>query len=121
MAPLTALLLEDDAVIGSVLEAFLADEGWRVTRCKSFEELVQSVRTSAADVAITDYWGNSYTELGDGDRQALQELQRHVPVIVITARSWAATESAETLGVSALVRKPFDLEDLEEALQRATN
>jgi DNA-binding response OmpR family regulator len=61
---------------------------------------------------IADYWGESQRSLPDPERDEIRELGSFLPVVLLTGRTWAADVSASDLGARALIRKPFDLDDL---------
>jgi two-component system, NtrC family, nitrogen regulation response regulator GlnG len=105
-----AILLEDDVALRDLLVEALDGEGFDVRACDSFEEIHEAAKRQEADIAIADFWGGSQRTLPDSDREEIRELCSHLPVILLTGRSWAAETSAEELGAQALIRKPFDLD-----------
>jgi DNA-binding NtrC family response regulator len=112
MARRRALLLEDDPALRDLLLEAFASEHIEVRTCDTFEEVRDAAARRDADVVIADFWGGSQRTLPDSDRSDIRELCSYLPVILITGRTWASETSAEELGAHALVRKPFDLDDL---------
>ena len=49
----------------------------------------------------------------------LAALQAKLPVVLYTAHGWAQELGAGALGVSAVIPKPFDLQELVDAVERA--
>src|SRR5690242_7444032 len=107
-----ALLLEDDLALRELLLEAFAGENIDVRICESFEEIRKAARQQEADIVIADFWGSSQRTLPDSDRDEIRELASYLPVVLLTGRTWAAETSAEELGARALIRKPFDLDDL---------
>jgi|SRR5947209_14882783 len=110
------LLLEDDQALRGVLQEALASEDFEVVISESFEELRAAAAAAHADVVVADFWGGAHHALDDLARQQLLELNQLLPVLLVTGRSWAASTTAEALGVRAIVRKPFDLDELIDTL-----
>src|SRR5262249_12799293 len=107
-----ALLLEDDVALRDLLlEAFLSED-IDVRTCDTFEEVRERASRSEADLIVADFWGGSQRTLPESDRDDIRELCSYLPVILLTGRPWASDISAEELGAHALIRKPFDLDDL---------
>ena len=106
------LLLEDDLALRGVLQEALAAEEFEVVLSESFEALRAAAAAGEGDVVVADFWGRAHQALDDIAREQLRELNQLLPVLLVTGRSWAASTSAEVLGVRAMIRKPFDLDEL---------
>jgi two-component system nitrogen regulation response regulator GlnG len=113
------LLLEDDLALRSLLHEALAGEGFEVRPCETFEEIRGAAADQAGDLVVADFWGGSQRILPDGERQQIHELCSFLPVVLLTGRTWAAEVSAHELGACALIRKPFDLDNLLETVELA--
>lgn len=107
-----ALLLEDDLALRELLLEAFAGENIDVRICETFDEVREAARQKQADIVIADFWGGSQRTLPDSDREEIRELTSYLPVVLLTGRTWAADTTAEELGARALIRKPFDLDDL---------
>jgi len=112
MARRRALLLEDDVALRDLLLEAFAGEAIDVRVCDSFSEVRDAAARHEADIVIADFWGGSQRTLPESDRDDIRELCSYLPVVLLTGRTWAAETSAEELGAHALIRKPFDLDDL---------
>jgi len=106
------LLLEDDVALRELLLEAFAGENIHVRTCGTFDEVREAARQKQADIVIADFWGGSQRTLPDSDREEIRELTSYLPVVLLTGRSWAAETSAQELGARALIRKPFDLDEL---------
>ncbi len=106
------LLLEDDLALRGLLQEALTFEDFEVSTRDSFDGLRAVAEAGAADVIIADFWGPAQHALDETARSQMRELARLVPVVLLTGRSWAANVTPEELGVDAIIRKPFDLNDL---------
>jgi DNA-binding response OmpR family regulator len=105
-------LYEDDPMISIVLEEVFADEHLNVLRCASLIKIQSAVGAGDIDVAVADTWGPGNGTLGDLERDQIIELGRHVPLILITGRAWAAKLPQGALGTVVIVQKPMDLDHL---------
>jgi DNA-binding NtrC family response regulator len=119
MAGRRALLLEDDSALRDLLLEAFASENLDVRACETFEEVRDLAARSEADLVVADFWGGSQRTLPDSDRDDIRELCSYLPVILLTGRTWASETSAEELGAHALIRKPFDLDDLLQTVEQA--
>jgi DNA-binding response OmpR family regulator len=112
------LLLEDDTALRGLLLEALDGEGFVAHACESFKEIRDAAANGEGDIVVADFWGGSQRTLPDSERNEIRELCSHAPVVLLTGRSWAADTSARELGVRALIRKPFDLDDLLSTVDR---
>jgi DNA-binding response OmpR family regulator len=119
MARRRALLLEDDVALRDLLLEAFGGENIEVRICETFPEVRDAAARREADIVVADFWGGSQRTLPDSDRDDIRELCAHLPVILLTGRSWAAETSAEELGAHALIRKPFDLDVLLRTVEEA--
>jgi DNA-binding response OmpR family regulator len=106
------LLLEDDTALRGLLMEALVGEGFVAHAFDSYVQLRDSAVAGDGDIVVADFWGGSQRTLPDDERQEIRELCALAPVVLLTGRSWAADTSARELGVRALIRKPFDLDNL---------
>jgi two-component system, NtrC family, nitrogen regulation response regulator GlnG len=112
------LLLEDDHALRGLLLEALAGEGFDVRPCETFPEIRGAAEAKQADLVVADFWGRSQRSLPDTELQEIRDLGSLLPVVLLTGRSWAADVSADELGAHALIRKPFDLDDLLRTVER---
>ncbi len=104
-----------------MLVAVLEQDGYSVVPVRDGTELLEVLARSMAsplalpDILITDVIMPGYT--GFGILAALRQLPWRIPVILITGVHNDTFESlAQRLGASALIRKPFDIDDLRAAI-----
>jgi DNA-binding response OmpR family regulator len=113
------LVLEDDLALRGLLEEVLQLETFEVIICESFEEIRGAAAAGRADIIVADFWGGPQRSLSQTGREQIRDLSRLLPIILLTGRTWAGETTAEELGARALMRKPFDLEDLLKAIETA--
>ena len=112
------LLADDDASLRLVLSQALTREGYVVRATASLSTLVKMVRDGEGDLVISDvYMGDDCLfDALPGMRAARPDL----PVIVMSGQSTVMTAvSAAGAGAYDYVPKPFDLDDLIDAVRRA--
>jgi two-component system, NtrC family, nitrogen regulation response regulator GlnG len=119
MARRRTLLLEDDLALRDLLLEAFGGEDIEVVICESFNEVREAAKRRDADIVVADFWGGSQRTLPQSDRDDIRELASYLPVILLTGRTWAADTTAEELGARALIRKPFDLDDLLRTVEEA--
>ena len=119
--PTTIFLAEDDDDMRALIASSLHNDGYEVVEARDGAELLDLLAQVATapirrpDVIVTDVMMPCYSGLGV--LLALRGSDWHVPVILITARRDAEVEDdARRFGAVAIVRKPFDLDDLREAI-----
>jgi two-component system nitrogen regulation response regulator GlnG len=115
------LLLEDDRALRGLLQEALTIEGFNVTTCETFQEIRDAAQKHEADIIVADFWGGSQRTLPDNERQEIVQLGSFLPVVLLTGRTWAADVTAGELGARAVIRKPFDLDNLLSAVDMALN
>ena len=103
------LIVDDDAIMGELLDALLTVEGYRVTRALSGEEALQVARegTRKPSVILCDIQmpGMSGLEM----LPKVRAERPDVPVIMITAYGDAETRrKAIERGAIGLLTKPID-------------
>jgi two-component system nitrogen regulation response regulator GlnG len=116
----TALLVEDDDAIATVITAALAEEGFEVDRCASIAERDGRLARGGYDVMLTD------VVLGDGDGietlAAAQSAAPGMPVIILSAQNTLDTAIRATdTGAFEYFPKPFDLDELVRTARQAAD
>ncbi len=114
------LLLEDDAVLGEILEEFLA-ESYEVERTFSSDAAFEMVQEGAFDLFVFDInvagTQNGLELLGE-----LRGFNNTTPAIVITAYSDVEhLKRAFGSGANDFIRKPFELEELRMRIENIKN
>lgn len=83
------------------------------------EAVVEAVIPSGVDdaaVVLTDLGARYEATIGRAAVRRLRERWPHAPIVLLTSHR-AAMEEADQLGADALVLKPFDVDDLTDAVQ----
>lgn len=107
------LVLEDDNAIREMIVSLLQDEGYRVLGAATGLEGLTVVQQSRPDLILLDL----YLPVMNGKEFARELARReiHIPMIVVSA-AIEAEEWAEAVGAVACLSKPFELEDLTNAV-----
>jgi two-component system, OmpR family, response regulator MtrA len=106
----TALIVEDDAAIGTVLRMLLEDEGLHVELAQTGHQALALARARPPVLAIVDLglpglYGSSVTT-------ALRWQQRDLPVILVSALPKATlAQAASDCQAAAYLSKPFERDD----------
>ena len=112
------LLAEDDDSIELVTNDFLSSEGYEVRSAKTLKSLWSLIEKGGGDVLITDVMfpdGESFDLIPQ-----IKELRPDLPIIIVSARNnlQTAISSAEK-GAFEYLPKPFDLNDLNNLVNKA--
>jgi two-component system, NtrC family, nitrogen regulation response regulator GlnG len=114
----TALLVEDDGAIATVITAALEAEGFEVARCDSVAGRDRLLGQRPFDVMLTD------VILTDGDGietiGSVQQNHPAMPIIILSAQNTLDTAvRASEAGAYEYFPKPFDLDELIRAVLQA--
>jgi two-component system, NtrC family, response regulator AtoC len=113
----TILVCDDEELIRWSMAEHLRGEGYRVVEAEDGEVALERLSTEAPDLVITDL---KMPRL-DGMEllRRIRELDREVPVIVITAHGAVETAvQATQLGARHYITKPFDLREVSLAVSK---
>lgn len=118
-SPKTVLLADDDAGILTVLTRAMKNAGYAVMASENISDVDAWVTQGLGDAVVTDVTmprGNGLDGLA-----RWQAKRPDLPVIVMSAHNTLLNAAkAQALGAVTFLPKPFDLNELMEALQRAT-
>lgn len=122
VAEAQVLIVDDDPVMGELLDALLSVEGYRVTRAQSGEEALQVARkgTPRPDIILCDIQmpGMRGDELAK--TLAASRADGTLPASsVILAMSGSSPGADELQSFDGLLRKPFSVADFTQAVKRA--
>lgn len=119
--PGTIFLAEDDDDMRALIATSLQSDGYEVIEAKDGAELLDLLAGASSspmrrpDIIVSDVLMPCYSGLGV--LAALHKSSWKIPVILITARrDEAVVKDAMRLGASAVVHKPFDIDDLRTAI-----
>lgn len=126
--PVSVLCVDDDHDIAEVVEAVLTDEGYKVSCLYDVADdaLFRAAGRLEPDVVLLD--SSSATDYAEAWTLAaeLHRRSRPVPVVMFTAHAGSAGEAEEgasprstEAAFAAIVRKPFHLDELIEAVATA--
>lgn len=103
----TIAVIEDDPVIGNMLQEILQKEGYRVERAYSGTEAVYLLERCRPDLALLDLM------LPGLSGEELLARMRGIPVIVVSAKT-AVDDKVNLLlsGAADYVTKPFEIREL---------
>ena len=108
------LIVDDDEVIASLLAALLSDAGYQPSVVTSPLEA-----KGTFDLVICDYLAPSFVPGQPWPHlDTLRRLAGDSRIIGCTAHQDAASGAPEVLGVSAVLTKPFDLDDVLAAVEQ---
>ena len=115
---LVVLIAEDEEPIAFVVAMIVEEAGYMPLVAPHGEEALKLARTHHPALLITDLMmpvmdGEQLIQALEGD--AKQDGHSHIPIILTTA---AGDQRAEGVTVDALLRKPFNVKDLEDLLER---
>jgi len=114
----TILVVDDDDAIVEALTEFLAEEGYRAVAAANAKDGLAQLVKETPDLVLTD----SVMPVVDGPSfvqrvHALPEF-RSLPVVMMSASTEGVALSARTIGVAAILKKPFGLDELVSVIER---
>ncbi len=116
--PYRVLVIEDQRLVRQYLETCLQRAGYEVFVAADGHAGIERLKTDAVDLVLTDL--KMPIQDGFDVLRYVQESQRPVPVVLMTAYGSPAVEQeALRLGAFAYLSKPFTLAQLEQILARA--
>ena len=116
--PFRVLVIDDDPGVREYLEALVSRQGYEACAVPSGEEALRTLERTRPDLVTLDV----VLEGMDG-LETLRQLKKRlpdVPVVMLSGHGQARTiVEAMRLGASDFLRKPFEVEELELAFQKA--
>ncbi|WP_121626631.1 response regulator transcription factor [Poseidonibacter antarcticus] len=112
------LLLEDDNLLSDLLNDHLLDKGYDVTLCLNGQDALEYLIDEKFDLALLDINTPIISGL-EVLKTIRKEYKNRTPVIMLTAYQDTKTlkDSFEN-GVDDYIKKPFDLEELDQRILR---
>lgn len=115
-----ALVIDDEASVRTVLQRMLGNQGLGVITAPNGEDGLELFRARRAEIAVILL---DLTMPGiDGEEvyRRVRELDRDVPIVMMTGFSHQeASARCAALNVSALLQKPFRIEELLDVVRQA--
>ena len=111
------ILIEDDALVRTLLMRRMIDAGWRVIPLRDGRELEGILVQEKVDLLVVDL-GLPYVD-GFALVEGIRARGIETPVLVISAYELPHLhETAKSSGANDLLQKPFDQEELIERMNR---
>ncbi|XOB61188.1 response regulator transcription factor [Campylobacterota bacterium DY0563] len=112
------LLLEDDPALNDLLNEHLEDKGYDVTLCTNGQEALEYLIDNIYDLALLDINTPLMTGL-EVLKTLRDDYKNRTPIIILTAYQDTKhlKESFEN-GVDDYIKKPFDLEELDQRIMK---
>jgi CheY-like chemotaxis protein len=114
------LVVEDDDHLAGLVQALLVDAGHSVRRARNGAVALRTLQTSTPAAIILDLMMpvmDGWTFL---ERYHEHTGNKDVPIVVVSATP-PGEALAQRVGVRAMLPKPFDIEDLVDAITDITN
>ena len=106
----TVLIVDDDDPIRMLVSRILQRDGHHVISARHGGEAIECLAGTNPDVMLLDVM--MPVSNGGEVLAYMREQQRWTPTIILTAVHERHFATVDTAGVYAIVRKPFDLNDL---------
>ncbi|MCG3151657.1 MAG: Response regulator MprA [bacterium] len=104
-------LVEDEFLIGQLINANLTGEGYRLEWLRSGEGAVEQIAVAAPDLVILDVMLPG--EDGFSIARSLRAVGNRVPILMLTAKDdLSSKEAGFSAGVDDYLTKPFALQEL---------
>ena len=112
------LLLEDDVALSDLLNEHLEDKGFDVTLCTNGQDALEALIDQKFDIALLDINTPQISGI-EVLKTIRKEYKNNIPAIILTAYQDTKhlKESFEN-GVDDYIKKPFDLEELDQRILR---
>ena len=114
----TILVVDDDAAIVEALSEFLVGEGYRVVSAGNGNDALAQLEKEHPTLVLTDSIMPVADGLGFVQRVHALPQFRSLPVVLMTAWYGGEAPSPRTDGVSAVLNKPFELDELLAMIER---
>jgi DNA-binding NtrC family response regulator len=116
--PFRVLVIDDDPGVRDYMEALVSRQGYRVFAVADAEQALDSLERTRPDIVTLDV-----VLPGIDGLETLRQLKQRipdVPVVMLSGHGQARNiVEAMRLGASDFLRKPFEVEELELAFQKA--
>lgn len=107
------LIADDEIHIIHVVAIKLRNNGYEVIAANNGAEAYELACSEHPDIVVTDYQMPFVTGVELIDKLRKNEDTRHIPAVLLTARSFAiAQEAQDSLGIEACLSKPFSPKEL---------
>ncbi|MGH2499099.1 MAG: response regulator, partial [Candidatus Limnocylindria bacterium] len=113
------LVVEDDEAIGQLLATAINDEdGYQAVRAATPSEALRALEAVRADLLMLDVRLPGMSGLELYDRLKADPRYAGLPVVFQSANTAECADEFRRRGITAYLRKPFDLNDVMRAVKR---
>lgn len=112
------LVVDDDAGIRQTIGALLREEGYRVSLAVDGLDALEQVAGGLPALILLDITMPRMDGYAFAEELQRRGLAPAVPILLLTADA-SAPEKARRVGAAGFVAKPFDLDELLDAVTRA--
>jgi len=112
----TILIVDDDDAIRSVLYDLLSEK-YECHTASVAEEALQFMEVESYDAILTDIEMPGLDGISLLGR--IRQREAHTPVILVSGKASAQADELIKLGAFAYISKPFDLDEVEQVVERA--
>ncbi|HTX80131.1 MAG TPA: response regulator [Longilinea sp.] len=115
------LIIDDELVMQQLISAMVARCGFEPRLASNAQQALQLAREGNFDLATVDLMLPEVSGLDLLKQFKSDPTLKHIPTIVISAAADTAEwDEARRLGASALLKKPFTLQEMRETIQKIT-
>ena len=105
------LVVDDEPTIREVISEALREAGYVVDSAANGADALREMRRQRPRAIVLDLMMPILDASGFHELMRLNPRYADIPIVVVTA-AYAAAESAERIGASAYLTKPFELDEL---------
>ena len=106
------LVMDDDAELREVVQEVLTDEGFDIELASTFQQALAALAHRSFDLIVSDLLVDGTSGSRFEGIHALVRAAPETPLLVSTGFTEAKDLPLKELGVSGLIPKPFELDDL---------
>ena len=110
--PKRVVMVEDDSTVQAVLYELLTEEGYCVEQAIDGEQALTVLQEQCPDLILLDLGLPVMDGVSFLQTRQIRQTCTQVPVLVITAQIERLGGDGEVLGVSGVILKPFDVDDV---------
>jgi DNA-binding NtrC family response regulator len=111
------VIFDDDEDILSICSYILEENGWQVFVFADCVDIEKRVHDISPDVIFMDNWIPEAGGIVATQQLKNNESLKHIPVVFFSANS-EVPALAEQAGADTFLAKPFDLEELEQIIDK---
>jgi DNA-binding response OmpR family regulator len=118
----TILVVDDEAEIRRMLDKLLSARGYRVLQAEAGHMALRMVKELKPDLIVLDAMLPEVHGFDIARRIKGSRRYKHIPIVMVSAvyRGWHYAEDLrESCGVEAFIEKPFRIQDVVDAVERA--